>query len=425
MEILRKESLTKKTDLEKKNAEILQIKEQTKKELASLQKEIKKWIEPSIIKGPEKMANGKILFDYKKDNQTREMITEKSWNTYKVRIKKDINGEWYTQKFWEKETFDFSATDKDDFNIKLWDALDKVIWKNRDKLPKTGGKVYELLKNWSTQKKEQKKTLETKNTPKIENTTKEKQREKAETQNMPKWLEKDHGTYIYTVQKWDSESKIKAKLKKYAPLSYLKDTSNGIDWYNFNTIPDKKLLPWLKIAIPKKNSERIKKTADFKKSQKAALDEMKHNSIYWNKIKNLLKKYSEDHIINVMTAYAISETSPKGSDKVWKFALFRYEKAHQCPSYGYHHILYKDAGLTAFKKAWISIGQSCNPKESWKLFLAFCIEKVKKAQKEENKDFTKFFNMKDTNRCARRYNWVDVKNYSTKLKANFNEAKNS
>ena len=42
MEILRKESLTKKTDLEKKNAEILQIKEQTKKELASLQKEIKK-----------------------------------------------------------------------------------------------------------------------------------------------------------------------------------------------------------------------------------------------------------------------------------------------------------------------------------------------------------------------------------------------
>lgn len=378
------------------NSELLQI----KKELSSLYKEVKEWVEPSVT--PEKMKNGKVLFNYKKDNQERQIITEKSWDTYKVRIKKRIDGAWYTQKFWDSETYNFTAKDKDSFKKELWNALDKKIGTKRDRLPNTGWKVYDML-NAETNKQESK-----------------------ETNQMPKWLVLDHWTYVYTVQSWDCESKIKSKLAKYSPLSYLKNVSNGIWWYNFTSIPDKKLLPWLKITVPKPDSERIKTISSFKASQKSALNEMKNNSTYWDDIKKLLKKYSENHIVNVMTAYAKSETCPEDyDDKVWRLSLFRYEKYHQCASYWYHHVLYEGSGKTALKNTWLTIWQSCDPKWSWELFLAFCIEKVKWVQKKENRDFSKFFDMNNVRRCAQWYNWVDIDNYSNKLKKNYDKIKSS
>lgn len=391
------------------NSELLQI----KKELSSLYKEVKEWVEPSVTKGPEKLKNWKILFDYKKDNQEWEIITEKDWDTYKVRIKNRINGEWHTQKFWDSETYNFIAKDKQSFNEKLWYALDKKIGSGRDKLPKTGWKVYDML-NTETDKKNDKKS---------------EQQESKETNQIPEWLVLDHWTYVYTVQSWDCESKIKSKLANYAPLSYLKDVSNGIWWFNFSSIPDNKLLPWLKIPVPKPDKERIKTVSDFKKEQKLAIKEMKSNSAYWDKIKKLFKSkkewwywYSEDDIASAMTAYARTETGPENyDDKVWKLSLFRYETNHKCPSYWYYHVLYEWAGLTAFNKTRISIGQACNPKESWKLFLAFCIEK-------NPKNYQKFFDINNNvNWCCENYNGSNWKitnpNYDTKLKNNYKKAK--
>ena len=397
------------TDLE--NSELLK----TREELASLKKEIIEWVEPSITKGPERLSNGKILFDYKEKNgQKWEIITEKSWDSYKIRVKKWVKlPTWQmgrqTQKNWNNETFNFTATDKTLFNNGLSNVLNKTIGTNRDKLPKTGWKVYDMLNTESDIKTEQK--------------------ESKETNKMPKWLVLDHWVYVYTVQSWDCESKIKSKLAKYAPLSYLKDVSNGIWWFNFSSIPDNKLLPWLKIPVPKPDSERIKTVTEFKKEQRLAIKEMKNNSVYWDKIKDLFKSkkewwywYSEDDIASAMTAYAKSETCPEDyDDKVWKLSLFRYERTHRCPSYWYYHVLYEWVGLTAFSKARISIGQACNPKDSWKLFLAFCIEK-------NPKNYHKFFDITNNlNWCCENYNGSTWKStnpkYDTKLKKNYKKAK--
>ena len=372
-------------------------------ELDTLQWTLK--LEDSITKIPYE-SGWAIVFDYEKQWQKWEIVTRKEWNTYKVRIKKwtrlpNWRDWWQTQKNWNSETFNFEAKDNKEFNKQLWIVLNRVIGSDRDKLPKTGWKVYEML-NKIHQDKEQIEQLN----------------------DMPKWLELDHWTYIYTVQSGDSESVIKQKLSTYAPLNYLRWVPSGISGFNFASIPDKQLKIWLKIPVPKPDSERIKKISDFKKDQKLALNEIKNNTSYWDYIKKLIDELGEDHIANVMTAYAKSETCPENyNDNVWEYALFRYESnaKYLCPSYWYHHVLYKGAWLIAFRKLWMTIWQSCNPKESWELFLAFCIEKINWAQKKENRgyeNFKKFFDMDNTDRCTTWYNWWQP-GYSNKLKRNF------
>lgn len=392
------------------------------------EKSVDKW----ITKEPTK-SNWAVFFDYENAKWKYEIVTRKENGFYTIRIKKRVKLKnwkiwWQTQKNGNNETFDINASNVDAFNIWLWSALDRVIWTSRDRLPTTGWRVYRLLNIWNTAQKKQQNTTETKRTTNAWNITVKGKQESVETKGMPKWLVLDHWTYVYTVQSWDNESVIKQKLSRYAPLNYLKNMPDGINWWNLGTIPDNKLLPWLKIPVPKQSSERIKTISDFRKSQKLALNEMKSNITYWNYMKKLIGEFGENHIANVMTAYAKSETCPINyDDKIWILALFRYEKSHQCASYWYHHVLWEGPGNKAFTNTWLSIWQACSPKESWKLFLAFCIEKVNWAQKKENRgyeNFKKFFNMKDTNRCTKWYNWWEP-GYSNKLKNNFDKVKNS
>ena len=378
--------------------------------------------DPWITKQPT-LRKWAAVFDYKYNWQDWEVVTRKEGNgNYSVRIKKkvrfpDWKFDWQTQKNWEKDTFDFTANDKITFNRKLWGALDSTIWKDRERLPRTGWIVYDLLNGPSSTPKPQQKPAENKAAPK-------EKKENVETRGMPKWLKLDHWTFVYTVQDGDCEWVIKEKLQNYAPLRYLKDIPDGITWYNFNTIPDKKLLPWLKLVVPKKSSEKTKTVSEFKKSQRSALNEMKNNPTYWKQINKLIKQFWENHIVNVMTAYAKSETCPEDYDnKVWKFALFRYEDSYKCPSYGYHHVLYIDSGLRAFGRTWITVGQCCNPKDSGKLFLAFCIEKSRN-------NYRKFFDLGNRINlawAAYNYNWPKYRenHYDTKLKRNFDVAKST
>ena len=406
--------------------ELEEISSSTKQDLKEVKKDNAETQEKGIIDAP-KLNNGAVVFDYQQGWNTREIVSRKEWNQYKIRVKKRINNQWYTQKNWDSETFNFTSPDKLSFNQQLWKILDTVIGNNRYRIPKTWECVHRLLNpqtnatNWSEKWWDKTKISDSKwkNNPASSKETKE-------TKWMPTWLRLEWWTYVYTVQTGDSENSIKQKLERYKPLSYLKDVPSGINWYNFTSIPNNWLKIWLEITIPKPNKERIKTISDFRKSQKSALNEMEKNAIYWDDIKKLTQKYSTKHIINVMTAYAKSETCPENfDDKVWTLALFRYEPSHRCPSYGYHHILYEWAWQTAFSNTWINIWQSCNPKESWKLFLAFCIEKAKWAMDKKNRDFTKFFDMENTERCARFYNWVDIQRYSSKLKANFDKVRNS
>lgn len=395
-------------------------------DLNLLQDNLQTQFESSITKKPERWNTGNVYFDYSQKWETREIVTEKAWGTYKVRIKKRINGKWYTQKFWNNDTYEFPAKNEREFNKKLWSALDIIVGQPRDAIPTTGKVVYNML-NARNEQNQQNWNGNVEHNWNWGDTQPENREELSD--QMPKWLELDHWTYVYEVQRNDCESVIKQKLSNYTPLNYLKSMPNGINWFNFSSIPDKKLLPWLKIIVPKPDTERVKTISDFKNAQKSALNTMKNNATYWDIIDDLIEKYWEDHIANVMTAYAISETCPENSNnEVWKLALFRYERnpKYQCPSYGYHHVLYKWIWLDAFKNSWVTIWESCNPKWSWMLFLAFCIEKAEHAQLKENRDVSKFFDMDDTERCARFYNWSgDIQNYSNKLKNNFEKAKNN
>lgn len=407
-------------------------KEQEAKEKAFIEnslKNLKNMInnDPWITRQP-RLEKWAAVFNYKYMWWDWEIVARKDINgKYSVRVKKLVRfpnwkEDWKTQKNGDKDTFNFDAKDKNTFNRYLWAALDRTIWKNRDRLPTTWWFVYNLLNKWNIISAEPQKVtpiIQQKTTPKEQQKIIPKnQSESKETKGMPRWLTLDHWTYVYTVQQWDCESIIKEKLERYAPLSYLKGVPDDIRWYNFTSIPNSKLLPWLKIPIPKKNSERIRDISDFKRSQRLALNEMKNSSEYWNQINKLIKQFWENRIINVMTAYAKSETCPEDYDnKVWKFALFRYEDYYKCPSYGYHHVLYMDAGWRAFQKTKISVWQSCSPKDSWKLFLAFCIEKSRN-------DYRKFFDLENKINLAwsaRCYNWPKYKQnrYDTKLKKNY------
>jgi hypothetical protein len=366
----------------------------------------------------------KLSLSALKDNiiQSHEKNTSKPWeflNWHESKDKKYMVYEYTIKSWWTP-------------NAVRAQAVAKWIAKKKEWIQITNGKAIEYPENekflaWT---KVYVRILKSNFVSTNGNTNKPNQsNESSETTNvMPKWLKLEGTTYVYEVQDWDSESKIKIKLQKYAPLSYVKNESNGISWFNFTSIPDKKLLPWLKLVVPKKRSERIKTISDFRKMQESALSSMESDSTYWTKIKELIKKYSKNHIANVMTAYAKSETCWIGEDgnvngNVWDFALFRYETDHQCASYWYHHVLFKWIWKKAFDALKMSIWQCCDPKNSWKLFLAYCIECAEWAQKKENQDFTKFFDMNNTKWCARFYNGSEA--YSEKLKKNYEKVKNT
>lgn len=138
----------------------------SQKELSKQLNESEHIIGPEYTVGPIK-RNGAIIFYYeqfpelsqwwlscKLPNASRKIITKvKNNNQYTVEIQKwkqfeNKEENWETLKNEKHNTFSINATNKDEFNIKLWKILDKTVWKrweNRKKLPKTGGKVYELL----------------------------------------------------------------------------------------------------------------------------------------------------------------------------------------------------------------------------------------------------------------------------------------
>ena len=412
-------------------------------DLNSLKKDVES-IEPSVTKAPEKWTDPKnpnrniVLFDYKKD---WEIVTEKTIDTeskkeiYKVRIKKREKDGWPTQNFWESETFDFSAKDLRSFNIKLWDALNQKIGSKRDRLPKTGRKVYDMLWKqsqtiWVVQGQENWNNREQNNW----------NRENVETTAMPKGLRLENGVYVYRVQSGDTRSQLIGKLSKYAPLSYLKSwyswSSDGANSFNvWSYLPDHLFDVWVDLIVP--NKESIKNVRDFKKTQLTAIDNMKKNAKYWDKVKKLFISkekwwywFSENDVANAMTAYARSESSRlRRNEKIWECALFRYEPT-QVFSYGYHHVAlslknWKPTKNLAWDKArqWLnlSVGDTCDPMKSGMLCLAYCIEK-------RPTDYYKFFDISNNlTWCCDNYNWWNWEkqnpDYDDKLSNNYKKIK--
>lgn len=144
---------------------------ETRETLNFLQNNIKLNNDPWITKQPF-IENWAAVFDYKNLWYNWEIVTRKESNgNYSVRIKKRVKLTdwkiwWQTQKDGKNKMFTFSASDKNTFNHRLWEALTKIIWTNRDRLQKTGGLVYDLLNP-----SEKKSGNSTGNTPsKVQNT---------------------------------------------------------------------------------------------------------------------------------------------------------------------------------------------------------------------------------------------------------------
>ena len=136
------------------------IRRQTSENLNWLKDKIKLNNDPWITKQPT-LENWAAVFGYKYMWWKWEIVTRKEGNgKYSVRIKKwirfpDWKYDWQTQKNGDNKTFAIDANDKLTFNRKLWAALDTIIWKNRDRLPTTGWRVYDLLN--TVEKKPEKK----------------------------------------------------------------------------------------------------------------------------------------------------------------------------------------------------------------------------------------------------------------------------
>ena len=63
------------------------------------------------------------------------------------------------------------------------------------------------------------------------------------------------------------------------------------------------------VPIPVREEDRQVEIEQFKKYCKISLEEMKNNEYYGSQIKKILDKHSEKDVIDVMTAFARSETS--------------------------------------------------------------------------------------------------------------------
>lgn len=401
--------------------------------LSFLKKNILFNTDPWITKQPT-LIKWAAVFNYKYMWWKWEIVTRKESNgKYSVRIKKWVNlpnwKEWWqTQKNGSNETFPIIANDKFAFNRKLWVALDAIIWKKRDRLPTTGWKVYDLLNpDKSTPKKEEKAESTEKRSSKFD-----ARYEKEYWVNLirDKWLT------FYVVKDGEWLIKIRNKLMRIPEFSYLSDKYYDIpsDWsrniHSFNT-PNVSLKKWFYLPIPLKREQREISVSSFKSKARKVLNEMKNNKVYWEKIKGVLKNINEREVVNIMSAYARSETSEdytKFSDPIWSVELHRWEKKYKAYSFSYFHILMEKTAdrkhdwpwLRARKNLWLSEWDCYGVENACRLFLWYCFEKGKEFRLRD--DF--FFKINSKNAAcdvADKYNWQ--RSYWEKLWANLQYCK--
>lgn len=243
------------------------------------------------------------------------------------------------------------------------------------------------------------------------------------------WVEllRDWPLTFYVVKEWEWLTVIRQKLSQIPEFSYLSDPEYAIpsSWRNiksFNT-PNSSLVPGFYLPIPMKAEDREIGLSEFKESAKNALKQMKNDKTYWEKVKWLLNEVSEDDVIDIMAAYARSETAQdwsQFSDDIWSVELHRWEPAYRAYSFSYFHILmWKWPWMKARKNLGLTEWDCYDAKNACKLFLWYCCEK-----KPWNPAY--FFEIKDLESAKiiwKTYNWQS--SYGNKLRANVTYCKNN
>lgn len=219
---------------------------------------------------------------------------------------------------------------------------------------------------------------------------------KSRTKNLGQGItiRRDIGLVFYKVVAGDTIDRIKEKLAKLPEFSYLK-TLSKVKILSFN-IPPKLLQLGMWIPLPSSpDTKKELSDTSFIKYCDQAIDELKKNKIYSQKMTALELAVGKGAIILAMTTTAKVESG----GKLGKFADRRYENGHKVFSYTLFHILMDGAGLKARRNLGMTEGQTLHPKNSVKLFLAFLFEKAGKTDvaryfplNKHFEDFATFYN---------------------------------
>jgi hypothetical protein len=177
-------------------------------------------------------------------------------------------------------------------------------------------------------------------------------------------------------------------------------------------VPDTSLKKWLYIPIPVQSADRKIDINQFREYSEIALDEMKNNPHYWEKVKKIIKEVWKKRVVDIMIAFARCETSMDQetfADPIWTGELHRWEPKYQSFSFSYYHVLMeKNADgktpwpwLRARQNLWLTEWQCYHPINAWKLFLWYCFEKVK----SDPTYFFKIRNLAEAKEKWWKYNW--------------------
>ena len=205
---------------------------------------------------------------------------------------------------------------------------------------------------------------------------------------------RDVGLVFYKVVDLDNLDKIKEKLGKFPEFAYLKELSK-VKIKSFN-IPPHLLQLGMWIPLPSAPGARENLSNDsFELYCNQAIDELKKDTIYGEKMSDLELLVGREAIIAAMVTTAKAESG----GVLGKFADRRYENGHKAFSYTIFHVLMVGAGLKARRKLAMTTGQTLHPRNSAKLFLAFLFEKAGKAGvekyfplNEHYEEFATFYN---------------------------------
>lgn len=217
-------------------------------------------------------------------------------------------------------------------------------------------------------------------------------------------IKEDKGMYFYKVKKGETLSEIRLKLAEDPRFAYLKDSTYELNdsvrnLKSFN-IGAKDLKAGLYIPIPVKKEMREFSLHDFYLQSLQAVDEMKNHRIYGDSIKTLLKSISREELAKNMVAFARSEsttTQSESNSPIGEVELHRREPHIWAFSFSHYHILMGKGqpGLKARIKLRISEGETYDPKNWWKLFLAYWLEKIATLKKENQKPLSYYLKIEN------------------------------
>lgn len=197
-------------------------------------------------------------------------------------------------------------------------------------------------------------------------------------------LIRDAELTFYVVQCGDTISGIRQKLGKIPEFQYLKRPEYSKKMYGFNIRPGNLDVGML-IPIPVESKNRRLTDEQFANYCQAAINEMKVDQQYGAQIRQLLKKFSEKDLVELMLAVAKQES---GGKPLGQLEFHRWENHRSAFSFSIFHVLMVEAGLTARKKLGMTEGQTYHPKNASKLFLAFLFEKVDLINKNQKTNST-------------------------------------